>query len=109
MAQRYEKLATDWQWAFTGLLSNVRFRASGRPKAAAAPPSHHSRSPAHRSGPARRPPRPLQDQGIKLRLNIPDTVTLHQGQPVAWYFTRKARGTALHAARPPAAHPPAAA
>ena len=30
-----------------------------------------------------------QERGIKLRLNLPDTLILQQGQPLAWFATNK--------------------
>lgn len=61
---------------------------------------------------ARLPPLP-QERGVRLRCNLPDTLVLHDGQPLAWFATSKvpkgqrdsACTTSLPISRSPSAGP----
>lgn len=86
----YGDLRSDWA-AFFELFSNVRPpqlpplrrpRPVPQPRPGRQPPA----APPH----PKSPPLPLQERGVKLRLNLPDTLVLRHGQPVTWFATNKA-------------------
>lgn len=45
-----------------------------------------------RSLPARRLMHHVQERGVRLRCNLPDTLVLRDGQPAAWFATNKVGG-----------------